>query len=248
MDLRESRSRAGVRHPWERARLSFLREVLARHGRLGARSVLDVGSGDAWLATELAASLPSHARFTCVDAAYAPTVVEGLSLPANFEARTELPTEGGFELVLALDVAEHVEDDHTFVRELARRLTPGGALLFTVPAWPGLFSNHDHALGHHRRYTHASARDLLASSGLEILVDGGFFHSLVAPRALALALEKLRRAAPTEAGPETEWRLGETSARIVVSVLGLEQRFTHALARRGVSLPGLSYYALAVRR
>lgn len=245
MDLRESKSRAGVRHPWERARLAFLREMLAKHGRLTAVRVLDVGSGDAWFATELARSLPSDARFVCVDAAYRDDVVRALALPARFEARSSLP-EGSFDLVLALDVAEHVEDDLAFVGALRERVAPSGALLFTVPAWPALYSDHDRALGHHRRYSHAAARSLLERAGFRIVDDGGFFHSLIAPRAISLVTERLRPSRNVPAAPETAWGLGERAAVGVAGVLGLEGVITRALGGFGVKIPGLSYFALAV--
>lgn len=248
MDLRESQSRRGVRHPWERARLAFLQRVLEEHGRLGARRVLDVGSGDAWLATELARALPEGARFVCVDAEYRPDVVAALSLPKGFEARTALPEPAapGFELVLALDVAEHVDDDLGFVTALRERIAPNGTLLFTVPAWPSLFSDHDRALGHHRRYTHATARSLLERAGFRVVDEGGFFHALVAPRAATLLVERLRGPRPVSLAPDTAFRLGEPAARGIAGVLALEGRLTRALGRIGVKLPGLSYFALAV--
>lgn len=245
MDLRESQSRAGVRHPWERARLSFLRAILAENGRLGSRRVLDVGSGDAWFATTLAGNLPAGARFVCVDAEYRPEVVGALDLPPAIEPRTELP-DGDFDLILALDVAEHVEDDLAFLRALRARAAPDGCLLFTVPAWPVLFSDHDRALGHHRRYTHASARKLLEDAGFRIVVDGGFFHALLGPRALSLLAPRLRPRRATQGPPDTRWSLGESSAAAIAAVLGVEGSMTRMLVRRGLKLPGLSYFALAV--
>lgn len=76
--------------------------------------------------------------------------------------------DGAFDIVTAYDVIEHVEDDHAFVAELARVLAPGGALAVHVPAWPFLWSGHDVALEHKRRYTRRALLDLLRSSGLRI--------------------------------------------------------------------------------
>ena len=70
MDLRESRTLGGVRHPWERARFAFLRALLARHDRLDVVRALDVGSGDGWLATRWLEALRPSARIVCVDAEY----------------------------------------------------------------------------------------------------------------------------------------------------------------------------------
>jgi SAM-dependent methyltransferase len=70
-----------------------------------------------------------------------------------------------FDAVLYLDVLEHIEDDHGEVVRAAGLLRPGGALVVLAPAWPWLFSEFDHAIGHYRRYTrHALVR--LAPPGL----------------------------------------------------------------------------------
>lgn len=246
MDLRESRSRGGVRHPWERARFAFLERLLERHGRLAPTRVLDVGSGDAWLATRWLDALGPSTRIDCVDSEYTDEVVRALALPLGITPRTELP-DARFPLVLALDVAEHVQDDVAFLRDLTLRMSPGGTLLFTVPAWPQLYSKHDRALGHHRRYTPASARALLQGAGLTIVEDGGFFHALIVPRLLALLVERATGDDAQAEAPDTRFRAGELAARGIAGVLRAEQWLTHTLGARGVRLPGLSYYALAVR-
>lgn len=72
-----------------------------------------------------------------------------------------------FDAIVAINVIEHIEDDHRAVRALAERLRPGGHLLAYVPAGPLLYGTLDEALGHHRRYTRASFAALLRSAGLD---------------------------------------------------------------------------------
>jgi len=62
--------------------------------------------------------------------------------------------------VLYIDVLEHIEDDAAEVAIAARRLEPGGHLVALSPAHQWLFSPFDAAIGHHRRYTAASCRNL----------------------------------------------------------------------------------------
>jgi SAM-dependent methyltransferase len=82
---------------------------------------------------------------------------------------TRLPfLDGAFDIVLALDIIEHVEDDSAFVAELGRILAPGGVLAVHVPAWPSLWSRHDEVLEHKRRYTRKAFRKLLQASPLRI--------------------------------------------------------------------------------
>src|SRR5690606_14588702 len=57
------------------------------------------------------------------------------------------------DLVLLADVLEHVDDDAGALRWLLDALSPGAHALITVPAGPELWSAHDVALGHRRRYT-----------------------------------------------------------------------------------------------
>jgi SAM-dependent methyltransferase len=81
---------------------------------------------------------------------------------------TALPFASGvFDAVVASDVLEHIEDDTAAIGEIARVLRPGAALVFSVPAHPWLFAEHDTALWHHRRYTRTTLRRLLASAGLQ---------------------------------------------------------------------------------
>jgi len=57
------------------------------------------------------------------------------------------------EIILLADVIEHIEQDHNFLQELIRSMRPNTLLLITAPAHPSLWSPHDVALGHKRRYT-----------------------------------------------------------------------------------------------
>ena len=71
------------------------------------------------------------------------------------------------DVVLALDVLEHV-DDRVTLDEIHRILRPGGVLVATVPSCPSLWSYRDEDAGHLRRYTSASVRRALHDSGLEV--------------------------------------------------------------------------------
>lgn len=57
-----------------------------------------------------------------------------------------------FDLIVLLDVLEHIEDDLGALATLSAKLKPGGHLLITVPAFSFLWSNHDESHHHKRRY------------------------------------------------------------------------------------------------
>lgn len=88
-------------------------------------------------------------------------------LPVVRADATLLPVASeALDLVVAFDVLEHVVDDAACVDDIYRVLRPGGTFLVAVPCDPKLWSEHDVAVDHVRRYTRKTLHD--------VLVDGGF--------------------------------------------------------------------------
>lgn len=82
---------------------------------------------------------------------------------------TSLPlADDSLDLVVAFDVLEHLHDDDSAVREVRRVLKPTGTYLVAVPADPRLWSAHDVAVDHVRRYTRPGLVALLERGGFEI--------------------------------------------------------------------------------
>lgn len=73
-----------------------------------------------------------------------------------------------FHAVLALDLIEHTEEDRRVLAEAVRVLRPGGVLILTVPACPGLWGAHDRALGHRRRYRLRELRERVTLPGVKV--------------------------------------------------------------------------------
>jgi SAM-dependent methyltransferase len=83
-------------------------------------------------------------------------------LPSN------VPFAGPFDLVGAFDVIEHVQEDLASLRTLHALTAKGGYALFTVPAFMFLWSPHDVANHHKRRYTKREFRRILEEAGYKI--------------------------------------------------------------------------------
>jgi SAM-dependent methyltransferase len=160
VDLTERLRTPERRHPWEAARVRFFKDVLARSTPLSAPiRVLDVASGDGWLAGQLAAVLHPDSDMTCWDSAYTDGLMETLATHEKGVRRfVEERPAGTFDLLLLLDVLEHVEDDARFLRELGSSLAAGGHALLSIPAWQRLFGRLDSRLKHFRRYLPEGAR------------------------------------------------------------------------------------------
>jgi len=110
---------------------------------------------------------------------------------------TRLPFESNsMDLILALDLIEHVERHDLLIREFHRVLRPGGCAMITVPAHPYLWSDHDLALHHFRRFTMKSFRKMLRHGKLKpIKLSYGicFLHPIVVTfRMTQKAMRKLR--------------------------------------------------------
>lgn len=252
MDLREySTASALVRHPWERARARLVERLLVPElpQRQEPVDVLDVGSGDGWLARRLADDLGGRVAITCYDPYYTRTLLDHLDgLPAAGVTYTDASPTEPFDIVLALDVVEHVEDDAGFVHELADHLEPGGRLIVTVPAHQSLFGPHDVALGHFRRYSRAGLETLLAEAGLEVRASGHLFGSLYAVRSAQRRRERRRGdELEDEASEYLSWEGPEWLARGLAAGLVGEGIVTRSLGRLGIDVPGLSCWSIAVR-
>lgn len=245
MDLVELEQAQGPRHPWETARLRFFQGLLRRSVAPG-RAVLDVGAGDGWLARALLRG-GEAARVTCWDQGYTPSLLarHGLAGGEAIAYVADRPA-GRFDLLLLLDVLEHVEDDAGLLAALVEgSLAPGGHALLSVPAWPALFSAHDARLGHRRRYRPAALRALAAGAGLEVLAAGGLFHALLPARALGVLGERLGRREPAP-GPIgiSAWRAPAPVTFAVEAALRLDTALTRLLLPLRLSLPGLSAWVL----
>ena len=191
-------------HFWFRTRRRILEALLLRAGVPAEARILDVGCG----AGGNAASLARFGHVYGLDRESA-ALAAGAERPyvARVKATAErLPFQGGrFDVVVSLDLLEHLDDDGAGVTELARVLKPGGLLCVFVPALRALWGYNDDLSEHRRRYTRGELVRTVAAGGL-LVEHASYFNVLLAPplllvrRAVRLLGLKTRYEHPTRRG------------------------------------------------
>jgi len=154
------------RHWWWRAREHLVLATLQQTMDRNDARILDVGCGDALL-------WPKLVRFGEV----AGIEPDGRLVSPNNPDCTRIEVAGFLEakeprpahdLLLMLDVLEHIEDESAALERVRELLRPGGLYVLTVPAFMWLWSHHDVLNGHFRRYTARSLRRALTDAGFTV--------------------------------------------------------------------------------
>ena len=175
-------------HWWFTARRRILDGLIERVVRPPANArILELGAGTGHNLAML--SRFGHVEASELDPIARELASERLGRPVLEAALPDLsmfPADS-YDLVALLDVLEHVPDDHGSLKAIHDLLKPGGALLLTVPINPWMWSAHDVAHHHHRRYRKSEIRQLAEKAGYKIELLSPF-NSLLFPPIAAVRL------------------------------------------------------------
>jgi hypothetical protein len=251
MDLREWPPKGSVRHPWETARFHFFAKILLTTGlNLKPIMILDAGAGDGWFSSRIISLMHPHTIITCWDGEYNKEKIKIISATAATERiryTSEKPVEK-FDLLILLDVLEHVDDDAAFLSTIINdNLHDDSFALISVPAWPMLYSKHDEHLKHLRRYCPKKCKELLQKNGLKIIASGGLFHSLLLPRFLSIILNLIL--APRNMVKDIgDWQYGHFLTGCIEKMLFMDNEVSLLFSKLKLDLPGLSWWALCKKQ
>jgi len=230
-----------LHHWWFRSRRRILVDCLQSiaSGRPASQLILDYGCGTGGNTPALAefgtviAMEPEPSAIRLAQKRGTAKCCRGIGTMVPFGAAV-------FDVVVASDVLEHIERDAEAVREIARVVRPGGVAIVTVPAHPWLYSEHDEALEHFRRYRKDELRDLLERNGLRVRRLSYWNMLLFPPICVHRMTHRLRKSRRVRSDTRPSLSLVNS---VLSSLLGVEA----AVLRRGTLPWGTSLLALAQR-
>jgi len=151
-------------------------------GAVAPTRILDVGSGSGFFPRYLLAHTEA-AEAWCVDTRY-DADAEAIEAGKPVHFRRSVPSLD-VDLVLMMDVLEHLDDDAALLKEVAAKVPRESRFLISVPAFRSLWSGHDDFLEHRRRYTLAELEAIVRGAGLRVRL-GTYYFGLVLPIAAIL--------------------------------------------------------------
>ena len=202
--------------------------------------ILNVGAGPG-ATTEL---LIKYGQVTSVeyDKDCLEIVKQKLGLLFDNESITNLPYEDNyFDLVVAFDVIEHIEDHEKGISELIRVCKKNGFLFTTVPAFQFMWSQHDLINHHFRRYTSSSYKKLwIKNNQVQLFYSTYFNFFLFPPIALFRLISKVIKWGKKKNGAGSDFTTYKTGW--FDKILFIIFKFEKIFIRNKVKLPfGVSY-------
>lgn len=229
-------------HWWYAGRRRVLHAALGKLALRDGAEVLDAGCGTGRTMDEL----HGYGRVHGFD--LNPLGVEHARGRGHGDVRVarleEIPyPDDFFDVITCLDVIEHTPDDVLSLRELWRVTRPGGWLVVTVPAYQLLWSSHDVANQHYRRYRRSQLRAAAVAAGWEPGAWTYFNTVLFLPGSAVRVLERLRRPHKRRGRPNVA-----LTPRSWDGILEWPMRIEAGLIRRGLRFPVGMSLLMVLRR
>ncbi|KUG06090.1 class I SAM-dependent methyltransferase [Solirubrum puertoriconensis] len=233
-------------HWWFQARRDFVFALVQELGLAPTAPLLEIGCSGGPLLLRLRES--GFSNITGID--ISPRAIElahRRGLPNSFAMdATKLDfADESFDIIIASDVLEHIEDEAQALREWHRVLRPGGRLIVFVPAFSMLWSQHDVVNHHFRRYTRETLLTALRQGAFSISRSSYWNGVLFAPALLVRGMQRLLQPnAPAAEAADANGDLTALPKSINKALLSL-LRFENKLLGKLNFPVGMSVFAIA---
>lgn len=261
MDLKEAKysNQRNSHHPWEYAKTEVIYTLVKYYlpPLIEKRCVIaDIGCGDVFLIEQLSKRLP-QAVFIAVDNAFTDEMLkyyrdrykgDNIYIFNSLHDASKIINES-VDLVLLLDVIEHIENETSFFMELTSqlRINETTSIITTAPAFQSLFTSHDVFLNHYRRYNNKRLAEVIIKSNLKPIDSGYFFFSLIPIRAIQKLVEQIKKPRLEKIKGIGGWKENKIKDSIIKTILLLDFRISFALKKLGIKIPGLSNYIICTK-
>ncbi|HEY3762098.1 MAG TPA: class I SAM-dependent methyltransferase [Verrucomicrobiae bacterium] len=234
-------------HWWFVGRRSLVYDLTTRANPNPACRILEIGCSSGQFMAQLrqkgyqnvtGIDISEKAVKLCQDAGLAASVMDAQQL--------DFPDQS-FDLITASDVLEHLKDEKAALQEWCRVLKPGGIVLIFVPAFMFLWSKHDVANRHYRRYRLAELKQALDANGFVVERSSYWNFSLFLPIATVRSVKRLfeKKTVGEDGGTGDLFIPREPVNSILLSILRME----NCLFKYGINWPfGVSAMTIARRR
>ncbi|MEI8361404.1 MAG: class I SAM-dependent methyltransferase [bacterium] len=174
-------------HAWFLAKYDFLLTILKKVKISREQKIIDIGCGTGAVMKKLSDSGYQVEGIDNSLDALSYCQQKGLTVSNGTAEKIDVPNDY-CDVVISLDVLEHLDNDKSAVTEFHRILKTGGYVIATVPAHQFLWSYHDEALHHKRRYGQAEFNGLFAE-GFEVVIKSWLHASIFLPTLLMRTLK-----------------------------------------------------------
>lgn len=258
MDIKEYNVEVALdkqNHPWEYARfevvIDLLESCLKKKGK--TFNIVDIGCGDAFFLHQLSKRF-ENCHYFAVDTAFSSDILCSFQEKYKntnmkfYQNISDVSSDcDKIDLILLLDVIEHVENDVALLSSL--HTLPGfyseTIVVITAPAYQSLFCSHDEWLGHYRRYSVKMLRQHLHQAGFTPIKSGYFFFTLLLPRIFQKNKERFVKSNANNVAGIGDWTGGRFLSTVLKNILIADYKFSNIFRRMGIKFSGLSCYCIS---
>lgn len=181
-------------HWWFQARKTIVLKLISQHVELNKNfKIIDVGCGTGMMLE----AIKNTFSITAAGIDNSPEAIRfskkrGLNIFLSSAEKIEQKTDS-IDLIMALDLIEHIENDVASLKEFNRVLKKNGHVILTVPAFNFLFGAHDAINEHKRRYQLKELKNKIELAGFKIIKISYYNSLLFLPIIIAKLIKKITK-------------------------------------------------------